>query len=382
MVADSEPPNQPWRTHCRNGQSTFYEAKKERTNIMNKHIAGTGWVLGAVTILGIILSVPREVTAQAAKGAAKVTSFHMLCQMRTLPNDNFSFIEPDHDFVPVELWKEFGNSGRWRVDKPGRVAVMDGQSTLLFIKSGNVAMKLPQPSQSAFDTQWLHDMANFAQSSDAARRFGQARGWKTELTRETDATGAPKAIVTIETKSGLPEGDRMRNKFLSTANTRQVYRFGDQTGRLEAVQVYLHDDPADVLIVEAKQIDYNKPIDPNVFHFELPADVNWYQEPQKLPDNEKYAAMTPEQAARAFLEACGREDWNEAGKFMQPITDEFKQVTGGLEIINIGTALSSQAYPGRYVPYEIKLKNGYVKKLNLAVRNDNPTHRWLVDGGI
>ena len=55
-----------------------------------------------------------------------------------------------------------------------------------------------------------------------------------------------------------------------------------------------------------------------------------------LPDNEKYASMTAEQAARAFFEACGREDWNEAGKFMSPVNERLKQYLGGLEIVSLG----------------------------------------------
>jgi len=39
-------------------------------------------------------------------------------------------------------------------------------------------------------------------------------------------------------------------------------------------------------------------------------------------------------------------------------------------------------YPGWFVPYEIKFKNGEVTKFNLAVRNDNPAKRYVVDGGI
>jgi len=33
-------------------------------------------------------------------------------------------------------------------------------------------------------------------------------------------------------------------------------------------------------------------------------------------------------------------------------------------------------------PYEIKFKSGKSKKFNLAVRNDNPAKRWMVDGGF
>ena len=37
---------------------------------------------------------------------------------------------------------------------------------------------------------------------------------------------------------------------------------------------------------------------------------------------------------------------------------------------------------GGFVPYEIKFKSGKVHKHNLAVRNDNPAKRFVVDGGI
>jgi hypothetical protein len=34
------------------------------------------------------------------------------------------------------------------------------------------------------------------------------------------------------------------------------------------------------------------------------------------------------------------------------------------------------------VPYEVRLKSGKVKKMNLALRNDNPDKKWMVDGGF
>jgi len=37
---------------------------------------------------------------------------------------------------------------------------------------------------------------------------------------------------------------------------------------------------------------------------------------------------------------------------------------------------------GAFVPYEIRLQNGAVKKFHLQVRCDNPDKRWYVDGGI
>jgi hypothetical protein len=38
--------------------------------------------------------------------------------------------------------------------------------------------------------------------------------------------------------------------------------------------------------------------------------------------------------------------------------------------------------PQVFVPYEIRLKDGTVKKWQLSIRCDNPEHRWYFDGGL
>jgi hypothetical protein len=106
-----------------------------------------------------------------------------------------------------------------------------------------------------------------------------------------------------------------------------------------------------------------------------------------LPDNEKYAAMTPEQAARAFFEACNRKDWTEAGKFL-PMTfdDRIKDFLGGLTIVSIGESftadkypghLAPSGYPGRYVPYVIQLAP---QEANIRVANTNAAKRFVLTG--
>ena len=94
--------------------------------------------------------------------------------------------------------------------------------------------------------------------------------------------------------------------------------------------------------------------------------------------------MTAEQAARAFFEACGREDWNEAAKF-STITGTLKEDLGGLQVITIGNSFSSAISlinGARFVPYEVKLKSGAIKKWNIGLKKDGKTGRWFVDGGI
>jgi len=83
-----------------------------------------------------------EILARGAKAVADLSSIHIRGSLRTLPADNFAMIAPEQDFVAVELWKQFGHSPKWRIDKPGRMAVMDGKCTLLYIKPNNTGMNL------------------------------------------------------------------------------------------------------------------------------------------------------------------------------------------------------------------------------------------------
>ncbi|MGD0613807.1 MAG: hypothetical protein ABSA69_00005, partial [Verrucomicrobiota bacterium] len=236
--------------------------------------------------------------------------------------------------------------------------------------------------------EWLHRIANLSNTISNELDNARAKGWKLNLTEETGADGRLKSIITVLVKSGVPDNDYCKNTFMGNADTRRVYHFDAQSKLLESVQIYLTRSSGEVQIFNLSQIDYNQPIDPGVWKLELPKDVSWAQLPEqlsKLPDNEKYASMTAEQAARAFFEACARKDWDEAGKFMSPLTPRLKDYLGGLEIVSLGESFTSKAYPGRFVPYEIKLKGALwsqTKKWNLAVRKDNPAGRWQVDGGI
>jgi hypothetical protein len=260
---------------------------------------------------------------------------------------------------------------------------MDGQQTVMYLKPPrNIAIKRDQPATTAFDTDWLQRIANFSNTISNEVRHAQAQGWKLDLTEETGADGRLKSVVTVHAKSNVPDDEYGKNSSLHHADTRRVYRFDAQSDRLEAVQIYLVKGDGEVQIFDLNQIDYNQPIDPSVWQLDLPADVSWYHEPQKLPDNEKYAAMTPEEAARAFFEACAKEDWNEAEKFYSPVTQQLKDYLGGIEIVSLGKAFSAKSYVGQFVPYEIKFKDGRVKKHNVSMRKDNPAGRWQVDGGI
>ena len=56
--------------------------------------------------------------------------------------------------------------------------------------------------------------------------------------------------------------------------------------------------------------------------------------------------MTPLEAARAFFEACAKEDWNEVQKFESVVDDRMKEYLGGLKIVSLGKTVSIEGLRG------------------------------------
>lgn len=131
---------------------------------------------------------------------------------------------------------------------------------------------------------------------------------------------------------------------------------------------------------------------------------------------QQQTGATPAEAAQNFFDACGKNDWAAADRFWQTdsrnknavgaFPDGFKKSYGGLEIITLGKPFKArlniaalvavephlrQEFRGRtgdfeassvFVPYEMKLKDGSIRKWQLSIRCDNPQHRWYYDGGM
>ena len=67
--------------------------------------------------------------------------------------------------------------------------------------------KFPQRTASAFDTEWLHRIANLSNTISNELNNASAKGWKLDLAEETGADGRLKSIVTVMAKSGVPDND-------------------------------------------------------------------------------------------------------------------------------------------------------------------------------
>jgi hypothetical protein len=123
-------------------------------------------------------------------------------------------------------------------------------------------------------------------------------------------------------------------------------------------------------------------------HFQ--EEAKWSNEPEILPDNDTYAKMSPQEAVKAFYVAFSKLDFNEMRKFMPD--SELKGMKGEIEeatkhgidvqkqlpAVEVGESFWSEEHSS----YFVRCRESRIKKFNVAVRNDNPAKRWVVDGGF
>jgi outer membrane lipoprotein-sorting protein len=347
----------------------------------------TGWVTvgcAAVLLLLLLPMLPRgrgvskspgvALLAQSVEAMSNVQSVHITGRIRTLPNDNFELIGVKYDFVPVSIWREYTDPPRWRVEKPGRVVVMDGKSSLLYISSSNSAMT--GSTQPGF-IEWLRPMLDpqsILENELAAARQGAAQATVSE------ADGVTTVAVRRQARGDFAN-DWARNKSIPESDHTCVYRFDSESKRLEGVQVVVSAGGSDTVVAEFTEFRYNEVFPQSLFTVPLPADVNWMTEPSTKPA--QLSLNGPKEAATYFFDALAHEDWDSVLQVISQtkVPPVMKEMYGGLQLISIGEPFQSGLYPGYFVPYQVRLRDGSTRTFKLAVRNDNPAHRWMIDGG-
>ncbi|MHC5181898.1 MAG: LolA family protein [Planctomycetota bacterium] len=326
-----------------------------------------------------------ELLTSAIEAVGNTYSIHIRAKLRTSPQDNFSHIDLEHDFVPVKLWAKQSEDGRvrMRVDKPRRQLTVDGKMATMIINH-NYVVKMATSGYGVYNSDWLIKLIIVHELLENELKMAKDDSKHEISVYHEDIDGQELLVLQRYSQANVSKGDYLRNKFISDADRTFYYYFDPETKILVGMQMLVHTDEKEVVVFEITDIQYNPEIADSHFTLDIPEDAVYSVEPQILPDNEKYANMTPKEAAQAFFTACAEENWDEYLKFNNEsrVSEGMKQYLGGIEIISIGEPFKSFGYRGRFVPYEIKLKNGQVKKHNLALKKNNPAKRWIVDGGI
>jgi hypothetical protein len=300
--------------------------------------------------------------------------------VRTLEGDNFDYINMRENFVEHKLWKEFGKTPKWRIEKPARVIVMDGGNQYLYCNTGDLALKAGP------DAGFLGWMRILLEPGDILQKEKSNAGQNGSKYNISEKGNTISMTITAKAMGDFSNA-YLLNTSIPESNNSRVYTFDKATHLLKTFEVFVDSAGEQIKVLDLKSIRYNEPIDEHNFTIQLPENMSWVS----VNELEKQVGVkggTSEDVARQFFTACHSEDWSTVKKYIPGFLNflqlqvEVKSQYGGLTVISIGKSFKSGQYPGEFVPYEVKLKSGYVKKWNLAVRNDNPEKKWMVDGGF
>ena len=229
--------------------------------------------------------------------------------------------------------------------------------------------------------EWFHILLDPSNILSVEEGTAKQRNSKISI---RDAGG--NTYITITSKAeGNFLNNYMLNKTIDESDNRREYVFDSKTKLLQGLKIYLLDKKKETLIFKLDHIEYNTVIDPATFTISLPEGINWSVLNLNVT-NANLSSISSKKAAELALEGLSKKDfdtnkelWSEYNFVMLKL---IATRYAGLQVIEIGEPFKSGLYPGEFIPFEFKDRDGIIHKWKLAIRNDNPHKVWMVDGGL
>ncbi len=300
---------------------------------------------------------------------------------RTLPNENFQYLDEKADFVKISI-KLMRQDGKtlYRVEKEGgRVVMCDGENLYMWV--GNTFVK------EGLDVNFLERFQDIiypekllALQSSSVTLSNQNKVIK----KETDST---MIVVTEHFEKNMDlqqlfEKGKMDNCIIVMENV-----FSKNDGLLRNMKIYLKNDTGKHLMMYCNDIQYNTMMNKS----SLIALPKLAKSQPVCPDN-NITKTTPktntkenaQQAAQRIIGSLISGNINEALDALYYYKDdyaalhnEFKGCTASDFVIR-----QDADYIGSYVFYTLTTADGKTIQKHIAVRNDNDQHAWIADGGL
>ncbi len=362
------------------------EMPKRRRPIMRWLSTGVAAaIIIVVVVLAALPSTPAYAAAAPFRIAAeqfdKTLSFKATIKVRTQPIQPFGYVGLEQDFVNHKMVVQ-SSTGRWSLDKGGRIAVCDGQNTWLWTPETGNGWKI-DPSSGSIDF------------------FGMLLNPIKMLKHEENlANENPDVIVEKIQKDGIISltvwspttidfyYDFAKNKSIETNGVKREYTFDANSGRLLGAKIIASE--SGITIIEMTDIDYSPTI--NDSDFAVPANIDWVdmttmERAKKVAaaPMAEFANITPEEAVKKMFEAMSVWDEYKLSAVMMQYGSFFDKMRGryqGCKLIEVSDAVKSGNYCGVYVPCRVKFADGSEKDILVAMRKDNPQKAWIADGGL
>lgn len=321
----------------------------------------------------------RKYLEGAVKAMSETKSLEIALRIRTLEEENFEYTHPQADFVPHKVKVVYGTPTLWRIEKGGRTMLYNGVKGYQWISSTQ--------SGWVMEGEYSDGMVDLLTHPNRLleAEIALARSTRDASYEMTEYPGSICLVVEMPAQGDYSESDYQLNTSILESNTRRTYHFDRESGRLTYACIIGVFDQGERVLLEIDSIRYDEPID-IVALTALPNDFVWSEHTIPETNHTILSGISPEEAARQVLTAM--QNWDKQtlnvalhfypGHAHEIIKDHYK----GVELLEVGKAFRSGAYPGVFVPCRIRKPDGTKEELQLALRNDNRQQIWLVDGGL
>lgn len=320
----------------------------------------------------------RNCFRQAVASMSDARSLRMDVRIRTDPQENFAYTNPSLDFVPVSIETVYTPELKWRIEKPERKALYDGEAIYQWLGSGDGYILYPDANLLG-EVSLLLDPRMLLLEEE--QMTASTPGATYRIVRAADAV---LLTVTCPAQGDYRQSDYMLNTSIAESNTRREYRFDPDNGRLLAARIWAVTDRGERQILDLERIEYDPELSADALTAR-PGDIAWV-DLRKAPDGKRLAGIDAKQAGEMILHALTGWDediLDEALYFFGPNERQaLRAQYGGAVPTAISEPVQSGEYPGRFIPCKLLLRDGKTRKIMLALRNDTPNGVWVIDGGI
>lgn len=330
---------------------------------------------------------PAEAAAYFARAlGAEPRTMEVQLAVRTPRGENFAAIDADSAFVRHRLTTlREGSKLLWRMEKEGgRTVVSDGERQWMWSPDFSVCVT------GAAHAGFTEEFSLLLRPRDLLAAEQEIAGSGEGIAYELREDGAQTRLTVSAPRQGEIRRGTGIDRTLGNAENTRTYVFDRASGRLTEFRITIRRQGREEEVARAEAIRYNVPVD-RALLLALPAlpplsgggKREWLD--VEATDSEGIARhRTARTAARRIAEALasGRLEPVLPALKSYPDTALLLKVYGGMKVEEVGKAYRSGSYAGWYVPLRVALRDGRQGELILALRNDNPSRAWYVDGGL
>jgi hypothetical protein len=367
----------------------MYRSLKNFVTMKNRfsRIVASAAAVAAAVIVGVVSVRPSAANAAKVGGildrsiaaSGDVRTMTMKIDVRTDPQENFAYTSPKEDMVEHTLVVARGDDPtalRWRLDKGGRHVVFDGEVKYLWGVDGT-KIGYKGDADTGFE-EWFNILLD-PSLVPMREKSALEEGVKYQIEESADET-ILRAMV--EAQGDYSESDLTRLTSIRETPTLRELVFSRATGLLKSLKIYVAAFGENRLLVDVKSIEYNEPVDETALTA-LPATITEWRDVTATVPIGRFSNISAAEAAILIADAIDQGNLSSVQEVFaqydfEVVSDQFK----GAKVVKRGKPFRSGLYIGVFVPLKVKFADGHTERVTIALRNDNPNHTWLVDGGI